>query len=162
MDDEVNETPPDFSRLSNEDLDEIAQARYAQYNSEAVRSAREELHHRGLNWEQRAAAWAASLERPGTLARPSGWWWKVWPTLCALAGFAIMIGFFESPRIQGPKPIVYLTTIGFDLIALGFVNDFRLWSERSTRAHMRAVAMVVLASFLTLWAFLCLIGLVNY
>src|SRR5437879_4240996 len=91
MDDEVNETSANYSSLSNEDLDEIAQARYAQYNSEAVRSAREELRRRGIDWQQRAADWAASLEEPIASARPSGWWWKVWPTLCALTGITILI-----------------------------------------------------------------------
>ena len=162
MGDRSGELTSGISSLPAKDLDEIAQARYPQYSPEAVRLAREELSRRGLDWAKRAREEATGETDAEAARHPAGMWWKVWPTLCALSGFALFIAIAQFPAIGRDKSVLYLMCLAFDLIALGFTNDFRLWRDRSSRAHIRAVGMASIATMFTVWCLLCLLGVINY
>jgi hypothetical protein len=162
MGDQVDEQTSGIASLPAKDLDEIAQARYPQYSPEAVRLAREELSRRGLDWAKRAREEATGETEVEAARHPAGVWWKVWPTLCTLSGFVILIVIATVPALSQHKSVLYLGCLAFDLIALGFTNDFRLWRNRSARSHIRAVGMASIATLFTLWCLLCLLGIVNY
>ena len=70
--------------------------------------------------------------------------------------------YYYLPFFQRAKPAIYLMTILWYFVILALYDIVATWSQQALYWKIKFVGAAVIASVLTLWSILCLVGIVNY
>ena len=169
MPDDQDQLRAELLSLPDQQLFDIIAAAPDQYRPEALQIARDELARRRVDLTNMKPTdltpdtdilYEPPEEPGGQIVRrlmPSWWFW-----VCLATGLGILLSMYRIPQVRQGKPAIYTITIAMDLIALADWNRFVKWRQQSQYWKLKYGGFAVVASFLTVWSFLCLLNIINY